>query len=362
MAKTKHRFLVLDGMRGVAALVVVYGHAAERFDLPHAGHFGLAVDFFFMLSGFVIAHAYETELRAGLGFGNFALARIIRLYPLITLGGIIATAAYAATSLIALDHRSFGAREAISGLTTSLLIPFPLSLGGPAAAFAFNPPAWSLPPELAANALYAMTIFVFSPRALCAVVVTALIALLGVGLLRHGLGFGNYWADFPLGAVRVAFPFFLGVGLLRLRQDGRLGWARAPGWLCGAVLLLILCAPRLQDRLSYDAIAVTIIFPLLIACASNAWPSKLTASTWNIAGTLSYPIYILHSGLIRILGGIAGKLHLSGLKLMAWMGFEITVVCLCAYAATTLYDKPVRTKLSRYLVFSARPKRPIEQI
>ncbi|HEX7694251.1 MAG TPA: acyltransferase family protein, partial [Sphingomonas sp.] len=83
----KRRFVVLDGMRGLAALSVVALHTAQYFPSqtgPARAY--LAVDFFFMLSGFVMAHAYGDKLRAGLTIKGFAEIRLARLYPMIFLG------------------------------------------------------------------------------------------------------------------------------------------------------------------------------------------------------------------------------------------------------------------------------------
>src|ERR1700761_290962 len=83
--ESKQHFAVLDGMRGIAALIVLILHTAQthRSGLPQAA---LAVDFFFILSGFVVAYAYEARLQSTLSLASFARVRLIRLYPLIFLG------------------------------------------------------------------------------------------------------------------------------------------------------------------------------------------------------------------------------------------------------------------------------------
>ena len=83
----RQHFATLDGLRGIAAIVVVIFHDLSPFDLdsliPHAP---LAVDFFFCLSGFVVAYAYEKRLLGTMSFADFVAVRIIRLYPLILAG------------------------------------------------------------------------------------------------------------------------------------------------------------------------------------------------------------------------------------------------------------------------------------
>jgi peptidoglycan/LPS O-acetylase OafA/YrhL len=81
-----HSFKMLDGMRGVAAMGVVLYHLSQMLSLHlfRAGY--LAVDIFFCLSGFVIAHAYERRLLGGLSPLRFAAIRFARFFPLIALG------------------------------------------------------------------------------------------------------------------------------------------------------------------------------------------------------------------------------------------------------------------------------------
>ncbi|HEY8254564.1 MAG TPA: acyltransferase family protein, partial [Rhizomicrobium sp.] len=92
--ETKH-FEILDGLRGVAAIAVLVGHASILFlQSTWVPRKLLAVQFFFMLSGFVITHAYEGKLRAGMTWREFMLRRIIRLYPLIVLAALVGFASY----------------------------------------------------------------------------------------------------------------------------------------------------------------------------------------------------------------------------------------------------------------------------
>lgn len=92
--QAKH-FMGLDGLRGVAALIVVIYH--RRFWVAgfEDWHGYLAVDFFFLPSGFVISHAYGGRLASGqLSPDRFAVARVIRLYPLIVLGAVLGTVSF----------------------------------------------------------------------------------------------------------------------------------------------------------------------------------------------------------------------------------------------------------------------------
>ena len=78
----KHVYATLDGIRGIAAALVAMRHAGALFpgwDFPNSG---LAVDLFFVISGFVVASAYDRRLADGLTLGAFMRIRLIRLYPL----------------------------------------------------------------------------------------------------------------------------------------------------------------------------------------------------------------------------------------------------------------------------------------
>lgn len=86
---SRHKYQTLDGIRGIAALMIVLHHTGYYFSgLPFARSY-LAVDLFFVLSGFVIAEAYSTRLKDGLSCFEFMRIRIIRLYPLYLLGTLL---------------------------------------------------------------------------------------------------------------------------------------------------------------------------------------------------------------------------------------------------------------------------------
>src|SRR5215469_9945636 len=90
-APDRRMFYTIDGLRGIAALLVVCRHIVplhgNRLNFPSSY---LAVELFFLFSGFVIAHAYDKRFDAGMSFWEFVKARIIRLYPLYFLGLMIA--------------------------------------------------------------------------------------------------------------------------------------------------------------------------------------------------------------------------------------------------------------------------------
>ena len=95
-ADSKPHYNILDGLRGVAALLVVWYHVHEGFSFAAGGtvitginHGYLAVDFFFILSGFVIGYAYDDRWGKTLTLGNFFKRRLIRLHPMVVMGTIV---------------------------------------------------------------------------------------------------------------------------------------------------------------------------------------------------------------------------------------------------------------------------------
>src|SRR5690349_1243138 len=95
--KTRQHFKILDGLRGIAALSVVIFHfmeiAVPDYRKDFIAHAYLAVDFFFCLSGFVMAYAYDEKLKK-IGLKRFFTLRLIRLHPLVVIGSVIGLVAF----------------------------------------------------------------------------------------------------------------------------------------------------------------------------------------------------------------------------------------------------------------------------
>lgn len=336
-------FLAMDGLRGLAALVVVIYH--RRFWMGDGRWHGyLAVDFFFVLSGFVIAHAYGAKLADGrMTWRQFILSRIIRLYPMIVFGAVLGALAIAAEGLekhwLGLVVRALGTLP-----FAVLALPQPI-LREP---FQPNGPAWSLFFEIIANLIYMAIIPRLGTR--WVVAITGVFALaLALAIRTHGqVAFGWLWPTMPLGLLRVGFPFTMGVLLQRLHATARLKVPGLPVWVLGPLLVLILAAPiwpTWRGELIFTAVVIFGAFPLMVASASNDQPSARWVSLSTFSAALSYPIYLVHMPIMNIADRIPGFAAIP-----AWARFAVVIpVCIAgALAAGHWYDKPVRAQLIAY--------------
>lgn len=332
------RILGLDGLRGVAAIMVMLMHA--RIDrLAAYGH--LAVDLFFILSGYVIAQSYEPALRDGLKIGKYMQARLARLYPMLFLGSLAGLAVQLA-GLGDFDLRGVTLLLAIVG--QFLLIPFIAHHN----AFALNGPQWSITYELAINYLHALLRPWLSLRALAAIVGLSAAALALTLALKGNLRFGVIYWEAHIGLIRVSFGFFGGVLLYRLRERWR---ERVPQYSFAIPAIMLagaLCMPP-QWISSPTAVAVfefvcvVLLFPALVMIAANARAGGFAAAL----GTLSYPLYAIHMP-------VMGPLH----KLGASSSTKLLACCLLIVAAWAIghwLDEP----LNRWR--KARARAPLGQ-
>lgn len=177
-ADSKPHYELLDGLRGVAALLVVIYHVFEGYAFSSGApliegmnHGYLAVDFFFMLSGFVIAYAYDSRWQSTLTLKNFALRRLVRLHPMVLMGAVLGVI----TFVLQGSQQWDGTHMALSAVMWALLmamfmIPALPGCGyevrGNGEMFPLNGPTWSLFFEYIGNVLYALVLRRFSTRVL----------------------------------------------------------------------------------------------------------------------------------------------------------------------------------------------------
>jgi peptidoglycan/LPS O-acetylase OafA/YrhL len=281
----KGRFLGLDGLRGVCAVTVMLGHCEMLF---RPGvifcHGYLAVDMFFMLSGFVISFSYDGRLEAGLGAGRFLTARVRRLAP-VYWGGLF-LCALAALASQAMGPASLGWFT----LMGALLIPV---LGPARFAYPINSVAWTLLWELIVNAAYAAGLRRLRGRWLAAVSLPLLLGALAFAAAntRHW-SFGMTGLDLWMGGLRALPEFLIGVLLQRAWRAGyfhRLP-AITPLWPLAAWLAIAAMPQNLS--ILFDLGVAMLVCPLLIALLVR---SDDIAPVWFAPlGAISYPLYASH--------------------------------------------------------------------
>ena len=360
---TKSHYVILDGLRGVASLMVVAFHLFEAYagGIPQnqiINHGYLAVDFFFLLSGFVVAYAYDDRWAAGMSQWAFYKRRLVRLQPMIIMGSLIGAA------LFAFQH--FSIFPKMASVTTwqvvlVMLIGFTMIPLAPSAdirgwdeTYPLNGPAWSLFYEYIANILYAVGI-----RKLPNKILAVLVALAGAAVVylavfgKRGDLIGGWSLNLEgiqIGLTRVLFPFLTGILLMRLGKR-----IKVPGGfaLCSLLLITALALPRFGsfDKLwlngLYDSACVILLFPLIVAIgAGEKEADGLSVRIARFFGDLSYPLYITHYPLIYIYTGwvVDHKTPPAQGALVA-AGVFVTAITV-AWACLKLFDEPVRRWLS----------------
>ena len=366
---TKPHYELLDGLRGVAALLVVWYHVFEGYAfaggtlIESINHGYLAVDFFFILSGFVIGYAYDDRWGKSLTVKNFFKRRLIRLHPMVVMCAVLGVI----TFCIQGSEQWDGTHVATSMVMWALLfamffIPAYPGAGyevrGNGEMFPLNGPSWSLFFEYIGNILYALFIRRLSTKALTVFVVLlgiclacfAIFDVSGYGMI--GVGWTLDSVNFVGGLLRMLFPFSLGLLLSRNFKPVKVRWAF---WICSFVLLVLFCVPYVEGvepicmNGLFEAFCIVVVFPVLIILgASGNTTDKTSTRICKFLGDISFPLYITHypfmylfySWLIENQYFTFGETWQVALCVYVWN-------ILVAYLCLKLYDEPVRRWLSK---------------
>ncbi|CVI64774.1 MULTISPECIES: acyltransferase family protein [Agrobacterium] len=358
------RFILLDGIRGVAALFIVHRHAEDLFGKSTASSY-LAVDLFFALSGFVLAHAYSRKLAEGaITPGFFMKTRFARLYPLYVLALALMAAYFICLYVLGLPtpiddlHRLIDPGELAFALITGLLFlpaPFTLTLNG---ALFLVSPAWSLFNELVVNAFYARFGVRATPKQTAAVLTVSALVLAVAAAEFGRLHAGFRWHEMYAGMGRVFFSFFAGVLIYRFRN-------RVPqlkpfqAALCLLLVCFILAVPMSRElRPFFDLAVVLFVWPLLLFVASKTVPGRGVSMVSVFLGTASYAVYVLHIPLLAWTELLIPAVHRENLALPAGIIFLIVTTCL-SWWLTVYYDQPVQKWLKNRLRKRSEIRQPV---
>jgi peptidoglycan/LPS O-acetylase OafA/YrhL len=311
-------------------------------------HSFLAVDFFFGLSGFVVAYAYEERLLKGMSLREFVRVRVIRLYPLIVLGGFLGGARW----LLRAGDRLpvlIATFCAMLGLPTP--VPVSLSENSHLLPFPINNPGWSLFFELLINIGFAATARWLGLRVLITVLLVSLAWLLASAVPLDSIArLGVYYDSFFGGIPRTSVSFFIGVLIYRLHSLGLLPEIRIPVWLLLLALVITFAPNWTEGRLElvYELICILVIFPLIIIIGCQNEPTSTMAWTASLSGALSYPIYLLHYPIYSWIEA----LHFSPRPSLIVSVIAVPVI---SYLVIGLYDNPIRQWLNKR---ANKPHRP----
>ena len=337
----RHAFATLDAMRGVAALGVVAMHFRQLPDPMWQGLYAfksgyLAVDLFFVLSGFVLGFAYDERLRHGMALADFTAVRLIRLMPMIVFGAMVAVVAQLLSPEAGPGPLAIG-----TGLSI-VVVPNPWSWNR--YMFPLNVPQWSLFLELAINLAYAAAILLVSRRWLAALIGGGALAIVGCAITYKGVNGGVAWDTLHVGMARVIFSFAVGLALARTRHRWQPSCPSLPGWGVVAALALALMVPcPMRYRWLYDAGFVIVGSPALVILGSVASTGVRTGRVAALLATMSYPLYAIHMPIVELMKRVDTAGTIEG----RWIAIA-ALLCLppISVALARWYDEPVRRWLS----------------
>lgn len=376
---SKPRYEILDGLRGVAAMLVVAFHLFETYfhmapDQP-INHGYLAVDFFFVLSGFVIGYAYDDRWDR-MSIWSFFKRRLVRLHPMVIFGTLFGALMFyfgGCNEFPQINQTPWWMLLLVMLLCFTMIpLPNTMDIRGWGETNPLNGPAWSLQWEYLANILYALVIRRLSKVALgvCVAIFAVLTIILCFNIDVTGFLEVRNWASYTVvggwsttpdqlqvGLTRLLYPFFCGLLISRI---GKLIKVKAGFWWCSLAIVVLLCMPwmglgtegdsRWTNGL-YEAVCILICFPLIVAIGAGSSVTGSKSSAINkFLGEISYPLYITHYPLIYMQMAWVNNHNDASLGTHIFVAVSIFLLAiLVAYGAYKLYDLPVREWLKKNL-------------
>jgi peptidoglycan/LPS O-acetylase OafA/YrhL len=352
------RLKLLDALRGVAAVAVLLYHFGDRTDLAYLFPRGyLAVDFFFVLSGFVLSRAFGAPLRTYLSFEMFALRRLVRLLPMLIPGTLLA-------GIIELGRSGVGPvvgrlpEIALAVVAGCLALPLTFATSMEHTIFPLNGPVWSIFFELLANVVLVVAYKSLKPRTVMwAVLVPSCLQMILVSMMFETVNIGFWIQDWFYGLPRVLFSFTAGV----LLCSSGIRFPRLPALAFPLILLAIFMIPLRKSALGteLDLGVILLVFPFLVGSGAASEPARMPkfASKWP--GELSYPIYAIHYPIVRAVSSALKHRAIPVGGRLAVAAALLTVTCMLAAALWQFYDKPVRRWLDERL-FAASARRALK--
>jgi len=378
----KPRYDILDGLRGVAAVMVLLYHVfndAKSFFLWPTPvyefyHGFLGVDFFFILSGFVMGYAYDESLtppaspltplpgeRGTLTFWGFVKRRLIRLHPMVVMGVILGAIAFIIQGCTKWDGTEVGLQAVMwATLLALFLIPAPsgMDVRGNTEAFPLNGPHWSLFFEYIGSLLYGLLLHRLPTKWLRVWVACAIISLAAYALMLEDGGVAYGWSSEPMnllgGALRMLYAYPMGLLMARMFRKRKPEPLHGPVFLfCSLALVVLLGLPLFggkETETIYQLACLFSFFPGLIWIGARGSVEGWRQQAVSFLGRLSYPLYAVHFPLIY--------LYITWVRQDAipyqgydqpWLAAIITIAAslLIATLCLLFYDEPLRKRLSK---------------
>lgn len=380
---SKPRYAILDGLRGVAALVVILFHGFETyipfFGTQHINHGYLAVDFFFVLSGFVIGYAYDDRWDR-MSTWNFFKRRLIRLHPMVVAGTLFGACLFffGESDYFSLIGGTEPWKFFLCIVLGLLMIPAGtgLDIRGWGETNSLNGPNWSLTFEYIGNILYAFVL-----RRLPTVVLGMLCVASAFLTMNLALGwdvFGFFaqpkydviggWSITPdqmyVGFSRLLYPFLCGLLISRLlskfitkeNPSGSPLGIRGGFWWASLLLVVLFAVPQIGGKSCvadglYQVFAIVVMFPVIVLIGAGSKTTDKRSAKWcETLGNLSYPLYITHFPLMYMQMAWVSSHKDSPVWHHVVLNLGILLVAIgIAWAFLKLYDEPVRAWLKKKL-------------
>ena len=361
---TKPHYDLLDGLRGVAALTVVCFHLFEAYATSHLdqriNHGYLAVDFFFILSGFVVGYAYDDRWTK-MTVREFLTRRLVRLQPMVVIGALIGAVMFYTQGCPVWDVSAVPvAMLLVATLMNAFMIPATpgAEIRGVGEMYPLNGPAWSLFFEYIGNVLYALFIRRLSTRALA-----VLVAAAGCGLAVFSVWgpLGDICVGFSLtgenivgGSLRLLFAFPAGLLLSRVFRPVRV---RGAFWIGSLAVVALASVPRIggSEHLwmngVYDPLCAVVLFPLIVWIgASGKTTDRVTSRICKFLGDISYPLYMVHYPFIYLYYAWVKNENLTFGQSLPGAAALVAGSVALAWLCLRFYDEPVRRFLSKRLL------------
>jgi peptidoglycan/LPS O-acetylase OafA/YrhL len=348
-------FVTLDGLRGVAALAIAIRHAPflwpQGYPTALFSESYLAVDFFFVLSGFVLSLAYMNRLQKGMPPSQFMILRLIRLYPIYFLAFLLSLA----IPLVQMAMHGAIQKVFLNVIFAALFMPSPVSSE---ALFPLNIPAWSLFFELLASLAFGYVLYRLRPTQIAAGLLLAGLLLilavsfkwLGFGMLHGAMDAGLAWTSFYAGLVRISYSFLAGMMAFTLWRRGILHIQLPPLMLIFGFCFILTFYHQSDHRLLFELTVTILVFPLIVIFGACSQPGRTMARFYEWLGGISYPVYVLQ---FPVYGLSALFIDVDGIS-FGWAAVSVMIVVIIASFVDRYFDRPARRAITNALGMARR--------